>query len=146
VSNKEMLQHAWAMLQCRACMSKAGNVTPLTFLLDRLVTLCQSVGVLYQKGQNSTHAWPPSPVSCEGDEGDRGTRELCVGEYNVDAPGGWYAPMRTLLLLQLQQLQRMLKATKDATVVGGFESLLRRLQLADARLMGLYPTQSAVSS
>jgi hypothetical protein len=66
------------------------------------------------------------------------TKRSTIRILFLNAPGEWDDVMRALLLLQAQQLERLVKSIKSAAVVGGSESLLRMLCMADARLETLY--------
>ncbi|KAI1421882.1 hypothetical protein F5Y12DRAFT_800326, partial [Xylaria sp. FL1777] len=104
--HKEALRCSEALLMCSLCQAKPERMTILALLTDRLIAMCENVVSAYL-------------LTLEGDISQRmmghkdGAWLVLVGNVEIDSPHEWSALVRTMLVMQLRELDTLMAKFKD---------------------------------
>jgi len=98
--HKEAIRCSEALLTCSLCQGKPEYMTILAFLTDRLVGMSEYVVSTYLDALHGDSRRNSAPKD--------GAWLVLVGSFEVDSPQEWSALVRTMLILQLRDLDALM--------------------------------------
>lgn len=124
---KEALGCAEEFLSCIQCRAKSGYMTVLSFLVEKLTTLCENIAAEYWTCVN---AWE----SAVGKERDSLDHPILLGHYEADSVCEWVSMMEALLKLQLRNLYSLMDRMEGTSATLHLESVREKVALAQKRV------------
>lgn len=128
--HKEALRCSEALLTCSLCQTKPEHMTILTFLTDRLIAMCGNVVSAYMKtldGGASHHV-----MGCKD-----AAWLVLVGNFEIDSLHEWSALVRTMLIMQLRDLDAFMIKFKDLSRAIGGDGVRRKADSTQSRISTL---------
>lgn len=118
-SQKEFLSRCHSILDCQNCSMRAEYILLLGLLAQNLTNLCENTVNKYldavQRPSDSHEtgdATIPSPSLSET------SNKVYLGQYEVDSPQEWHTLMKVLIVMQLQNVQSLLRGMFKAASLG----------------------------
>lgn len=119
VSQKDFLRRCNSILDCIDCSVRAEYILLLGLLAQSLTNLCEdTVNKYIEEVQRqlefpkTSHATIPSPPSSET------SNKVFLGQYEIESPQEWHTLMKVLIVMQLQNLQSLLRGMFKAASLG----------------------------
>jgi len=118
-SQKEFLSRCKSILDCQYCSMRAEYILLLGLLAQNLTNLCETTVNKYLdevRRPCETHkildATNPSPPSSET------SNKVYLGQYEVESPQEWHTLIKVLIVMQLQNVQSLLRGMFKAASLG----------------------------
>ncbi|KAJ3580030.1 hypothetical protein NPX13_g536 [Xylaria arbuscula] len=128
--HKEALRCSEALLTCSLCQAKPEHMTILAFLTDRLIAMCDNVVSVYLQ---SMEGGSSSQVMGYKD----GAWLVLVGNFEIDSLQEWSALVRTMLIMQLRDLDTFMVRFKDLSQAIGGDGVRRKTDSTQSRISTL---------
>ncbi len=118
-SQKDSLSRCNSILDCQNCSMRAEYILLLGLLAQNLTNLCETTVNKYldevrrpSENDKTLDATIPSPPSSETSD------KVYLGHYKVESPQEWHTLMKVLIIMQLQNVQSLLKGMFKAASLG----------------------------
>lgn len=131
---KRAIAQCNTMLDCRNCNSTSGFMTLLIVICERMVSSLKrlSATIHEQSQQHDPSIISRDKVTANG-IGDKSSQSISFGEYEVDLIEEQRCLLSMLIMLQLINLERLLRRLKSITILRNWEAHRRKLASTDEK-------------
>lgn len=132
-SLKEALWYCQVLLQCSRCRARPDYVTVLTFLTDKVSSLCENLVAEY-----SQHVLNGADEMAAGiGSGKKAPFPVVLGRYEIDLASEWNAAVGSLIKVQLQVLYALMGRLAGMSEGMQLELVRGKAQATQQRMLAL---------